>query len=87
MLGSYCNNHMLFSSCPTVGDQQHCRREGRFGSAEPTPLGWEEVGLERCGVEVRFSCRCAVLYLGLDVGSQTRVCELLKLSLSFPRSL
>ena len=69
MLGRNCNNNMLFSSCPTVGYQQYRRWEGRPGSAEPTSLGWEEVGLERCGVEVCVSCRRAVLYLGLGVGS------------------
>ena len=85
MLGRNRNNNVLFSSCPAVGYQQHYRREGRPGPAEPTPLGWKEVGLECCCVEVCIPCRCAVLRLGLDLGSQARVWQLLKLSLSSPR--
>ena len=84
MLGRDCNNNMLFSRCSAVGNQQHYWWQGRPGPVEPTPLGWEEVGLERCCLEVRVPCRCAVLYLGLDLGSQTRVWQLLKLFLSFP---
>jgi hypothetical protein len=87
MLGRDRNNNVLFSIHPTVGHQQHCWRKGGPGPAEPASLGREEMGLERCGVEVRVSCRCAVLYLGLDIGSQARVRGLLKLSLSFPRFL
>ena len=83
MLGRDRNNDVLFSSRPAVGHQQHYRWEGRPGSAEPTPLGWEKVGLERRGLEVRVPCRCAVLYLGLDLGSQAGVWRLLKLFLSF----
>lgn len=82
MLGSDCNNHVLFSSRPAVGHQQHRWWEGRPGSAQPTPLGWKEVGLERRSVELCVSCRCAVLYLGLVIGSQTRIWQLLKPSLS-----
>jgi len=86
MLGCNRNNDVLFSSCPTVGHQQHYRREGRPGPAEPSPLGREEMGLERCGMEVRVPCGCAVLYLGLDLGTQTRVWQLLNLLLSIPRA-
>ena len=87
MLGGDRNDNVLFSIHPTMGYQQHCRWKGRPGPTKPASLGWEEVGLERCGVEVRVSCRCAVLYLGLDVSSQARVRGLLKLSLFFPRVL
>jgi hypothetical protein len=87
MLGRNCNNNVLFSSCPVMGHQQHRWWEGRPGSAQSSPLGWEEMGLERRSMELRVSCRCAVLYLGLDVGSQTRVRQLLESSLSLPRRL
>ena len=83
MLGRDRDNDMLFPIHPTVGYQQHCWWKGRPGSTEPTSLGWEEMGLERCGVGVRVSRGRAVLYLGLDLSSQARVRGLLKPSLSF----
>ena len=84
MLGRDRNNDMLFPIHPTVGYQQHCGWKGRPGPAEPTSLGWEEMGLERCGMEVRVSRRRAVLYLGLDVSSQARVRGLLNYRFPFP---
>ena len=68
MLGCDCNDNLLFSSCSAMGYEQHHWWEGRLRSAQPTSMGWEEVGLERCSVELCFPRGCALLHLGLDVG-------------------